>query len=315
MKYLTLLFLSLLCTCVSAQKIAPSLPAGSGSMIVDIGTGVWEVSISSETLHQTHKFVSEKRYRESPGSYAGYEIVKSSERYDLRMIHKLVNQRLAAGWQLLSTKHSLGVAVLDYDQLVQPEVIYYAFSVPDSSTGVVAESKSTLVKTATVTGPEANKLRGMLLQAADSTFTLLIEEKVGPVWLEYYRLHNAGLVAEDGPSMIESIVINRQHISFNVKLHTGWYRYNFTRWQNKRYFLSGLWFQPNNECGLQSFNAKLSSGVVAICTGHFRRQECIPGEKEVAYEARVEVREAWLDTFVLGTRRIELKSPKATVFY
>ncbi|MFK8162904.1 MAG: hypothetical protein AB8H12_10625 [Lewinella sp.] len=315
MKTLTLLFLSLLCTCVSAQKSASSELRGSGSMIVNIGDEIWEASISSETLHETHQFVSENRYRENPRGYPGYEVVNASERHDLRMIHKLVNERLAAGWQLLSTKHSMGTAVLDYNQLVRPEIIYYAFSVPTSSISVGGKTEGVVVKTARVSDADPTKLRGNILRNADSTFTLLIEEKVGETWLEYYRLQNAGMMAGDAPSLIESITISRKQIIFTVKLNTGYYQYHFSRWQDDHYFLSYLSFNPENKCGLKQFHANISSGILAICTGEFVRQECMPGDKLITLEERVEIRQAWLHTFIPGTRRFKLKNRIVNVFY
>ncbi|MFT7121750.1 MAG: hypothetical protein ACJAZ9_001936, partial [Neolewinella sp.] len=119
----TLLFLTILCTCVRAQTTS------SGSMMVSLGRDVITVHVSSSQGYEAFRYVDENRYRQNPGNFRDFKVISIQNRFDLTVVHQHMDSLLAKGWELTSTNYATSV---DYSDLntIDRERIYYHFKTP-----------------------------------------------------------------------------------------------------------------------------------------------------------------------------------------
>ncbi|MEM9930140.1 MAG: hypothetical protein AAF840_10000 [Bacteroidota bacterium] len=313
-RILTLLLLSLLCTCALAQN--PSPPLGSGSIIVEIDEGSWFVTISSADTNETHGFDTQTKYRQSPRTYVGYQTIKDQDRHQMDHVHRLINQKIAAGWQLLSvTPVQLSVPV-GFEEVAFTETIYYNFLLPIKPTKAQPDEKLTEVKSSGVWQNNRQHMVANLMKKSNGNHVLIIQEKIGDRWLENFRLENEGIVAGDLPERIKALRLSKEGITFELDLAIGSYSYTFSQAKTTPgYFLSQITFTSNEDCGLNKYQLRTPTGNLSNFIARYVEEPCTPGDKGKQISEFVIIPRRNLKDFVPGAYKIDLKRSSETPIY
>lgn len=316
-RLLTLLLLCFAGTCARAQVSPTPTPLmGSGSIIVEIEEGSWFITISSSDTSETYGYVTENEFRKSPRAFAGYQTIKNQDRHNLSVVHQLINQKLALGWKLISTTPVKTSAVLDYNQLIQTETIYYYFSVPTKEKQpAAATDEATLVLASNGLQTPKQTMGASLFKKADGGYLLLIKEQVGGRWLENYRLDNAGIIAGDLPERIEKISLSTDGITFNLALANGAYEYTFSPSNNQEYYLTKVRFKSAEECGMVEYIMRSPNAGLTNFQAKYLDTPCTPGEKGRQHSEYVIMPQLSLRNFAPGAHKVQLKKLAAKPIY
>jgi hypothetical protein len=321
-RFLSLLFLSFLCTCVSAQnetttpEITTQLPLGSGSLLVEFGDGTWEVSLSSGTRYKKFQYVTEGLYLRRPVHFTGYTIVQGDNRYDLRMVHQLIDQLSLEGWELVATNYSNSQSANEWGTSIT-EKIFYQFSVPASTTPAFSEAAGESLNRIQVAIADRDqlRLRGALSQNEDGTFSLKMEEMSQGRWLTYYTLVGKGLLKGDSALRIRAVSASERKLRFRIEMANGNYDYYFIRGGDNGYYFSGVHFMSSEKCGVVQYTLNSLQTADGLLTGFYQPEPCASLEKPQQVYGRYPIYRTWLKDFIPGSQRIEMEEEQQTVFY
>jgi len=127
-RFLSLLFLSFLCTCAIAQKGAINPEAqqeatGFGTLLVEFGDNTWTLTLSSGDYFKKIRYITEAKFRRSPKLYNGFIIVPGNDRYDLRMVHQLIERLSGEGWKMIFSNFNHSQSANDWGTEIK-EVIF-----------------------------------------------------------------------------------------------------------------------------------------------------------------------------------------------
>ncbi|TXF91632.1 hypothetical protein FUA23_00165 [Neolewinella aurantiaca] len=316
-RLLTLLFLSLLCTCVFAQTDAGStgIPRGSASLLVEFGDGTWELSLSSSTRFQKYRYVTQANYDRRPAVFKNYTIVPGTDRFDLRMVHDLLDELRREGWQITATNYNRSQSANEMGTSYR-ESIFYHFSVPVLPENPEdGKADDEVLLEVSVAERDNLLLRGRMSKSASGEATLVMERMTNDGWKAFYTLGSESMLTDELVPRIEEINASKDKLSFRVAMANGRYDYHFDRKVNDEYYFTGLRFESSEVCGLFQYDLKLSNAIDAQLNGFYRPASCDAAEKAKIVYGRYEVLRTSLKDFQPGAQRIELKKPEQTIFY
>jgi len=185
-KFFTLLLLILLCTCGRAQNPEPTR-MGSGSLVVSFEPEAWIVTVSSASYRAYHYFVTKSQYKAFPQEYKGFTIIPDQDRYNLGMVHYLIDELEDKGWKFLRSNHTIGLSESEFNRSVE-EKMYFSFRAPRKKVATPGRDSAEMVLPATLLKNDLVKMRGGILKAPDGQYFLRVEEAVGAQWLEKFKL-------------------------------------------------------------------------------------------------------------------------------
>ena len=314
----TLLLSLLLFTCVRAQTVEPESLLSPGTLMVIFGDGEWRVEIASAEEFEVREYVTGERARRFPNRYRNHEQIRGSNRYDLRMIHRLVLELQQRGWKLTgtdysqSTRRSESIAVSE----VHRERLLYHFMVPVRRSVLPQPTTTAEVLLGAEVDPRnQQRLRGQLVRNTDGTRSLVIEKLTNRGWGETYRLHDAGPLASDVADRIRSIRLSDDQLSIGVELANGKYRYTFRESTNQGYYLAGGRYQSGQDCGLLEYTFTMLQTSDAQINGFRRAADCRGSEPAIPFVESRPLSRTWLQDFNPGSYRIELEEPVGTLIF
>ena len=323
MRLLTLLFLSLVCTCARAQVNGITPPAATtaspddmilttGLVAVTFGDEEWTAEISSPNRYEVRRYVTARLARQRPQRYQFHEVVSSSLRYDLRMVHRLIAELQQEGWQLTGSDYGQSNLVNPVlgDEDVFRERLFYHFRVPLSRSEVpMRRTVANQTLAATVAEEIQDRLRGSLVSNTDGTYGLIIEEFRNRQWRRAYTMNGAGILAPGTVENIKQLHLDANGLRIELSRPEGLYRYSFRGTPRQGYYLLQSWHQRTGNCGLLEYNVILGEGAAAQVTGYRRPDDCAGTEKPTAFATSHPVQRPWLRDFNPGSYRIELPPP------
>jgi hypothetical protein len=304
----TLLFLTILCTCVRAQTTS------SGSMMVSLGRDVITVHVSSSQGYEAFRYVDENRYRQNPGNFRDFKVISIQNRFDLTVVHQHMDSLLAKGWELTSTNYATSV---DYSDLntVDRERIYYHFKTP--TVEVVPGNdpeKYTLLLDGKVSPLELGQLRGRIIQLKDETHQLIVERKNGLGWETVYQLENEGAIAGGQASRITDFRLDDQFLLLSYTGADGAYTYAFRSSAN-RYVLEKVKFVRDEACGLSQFSIDYAFYGGAKFQGLRRAAPCDPESRTKMFQDKIVQEKVLLRDFFAGATTARLEKADESISF
>lgn len=304
----TLLLLSLLCTCVRAQKTS------SATMVVSLNPDVILLHISSSSGYEEIGYISPELRQLYPQDYPGFRVLPRRSEYDLTIVHRHLDSLAAKGWTLESSNFGTAVGAPEF-QPVDRQRLYYHFSIPPQQEPKTQDpDQFTLLRNAEVSSLVRNQMRGRILKMNDGPVVLLIEERFGSGWRELYRLDDEGAVAGDQAERITGFSISSNQLVLKYELANGTYSYQFF-FDGLSYALRLVNFESSSLCGVHKYRLELKAQGGSQIQFVQRGTPCEGDEQPRVGTRKVIARPADLRSFFAGSYRLKLEKAGLSLLY
>lgn len=299
---LTLLLITVLCTCVRAQTLSSdeeNLPS-SATMVVMISSRSVRMRISSAAGFEEYNYVEEERLRRSPNNWAGFQPLVRLDYYDLTIVHQRLDSLARRGWEIVATTHSntYNNSDLSNDRV---ERIMYHFKTPPRVVKATEDPRRyTVLQIAPVAPELQSHQRGRILRMEDGRTLLLMEIRSSEGWKEFYRLEDEGPLAGDQPERITGFRFLNNSLWLDYELVNGDYTYRFDNLE-KGYTLTNVAFRSNNPCGLSGYEMWINVDQDPVVRASVNPENCDPEQKPLTINDSMAVEGVLLRNFFAGS--------------
>lgn len=308
MPYLLTLLLTLLTsTCALAQN--ENALYATGSLVAYVDNATICIVISSPDTVAMERYVHADSYRRAPRRYENFQPISSVDRYDLRQVHRTVQELVARGWELIDT---------DFQRNTNPDaafgnwhdILLYHFRVPPTS---MPSTTSSVVAGGARPAVDPNWSSGSIKVSATHPLESVVlgEDADGRPTLEInsrkqtaaYVLTARGPLRTGVVADLREIRLEDGELYFFFERENGSFRYHF-RPDIVDYQLVGARFRSKATCGLLEYNFFGAGGDRAQVTGFYRPEDCTGAEPPLSFSDYVDVNAIDLRDFTPGAYQV-----------